>query len=152
MKKSPYTVLITDEKHPYYNQRLEVFYVLNYLPYKGKRLDLYLVKNPEGDEFRILSDQIDIEDYNSQKLKKQIERLGAKVNDVVMISRIESDSFLYGFDLAQPHLITEILPSGLVVFDNGYALCFQPDVIKYTGNNPVQTDFTKPIINKGLPF
>lgn len=147
-----YTVLITDEKHKYYKQRLEGFCAYYDLYHTGNGPDLYLAKTSEGLVFRLLSDQINIEDYNSQRLAKAIERLGANVNDVVMISRLGSGSYTQNFDLDQPHIVTKIFPSGHVIFDNGKAQTFQPDIIKYRGNLPVQTDFTKEALNNGLPF
>lgn len=150
--KTKFTVLITDKNHEYYNKRLNGFCAYYDIYRTGKGPDLYHAITPDGMEFNLLSDQIDIEDYDSQKLAKEIKRLGANVNDTVMIQRLGSGSYCDKFDLDQPHIITKIFPSGHVVFDNGKAESFQPDVVIYKGNIPAQTDFTKIATNNGLPF
>ncbi|WP_195760054.1 hypothetical protein [Flavobacterium sp. LC2016-23] len=150
--KTSYTVLITDQEHEFYNQRLQGFCAYYDIHRTGSGPDLYIAETPEGVEFNLLSDQIDLDDYDSQKLAKQVIRLGANVNDVVMITRLGSGSYGPNFDLDQPHVITKIFPSGQVIFDNGKADTFQPDVTLYTGEKPVQNDFTKKAINNGLPF
>ncbi|MEO8532834.1 MAG: hypothetical protein ABI441_03755 [Flavobacterium sp.] len=150
--KTSYTVLITDQNHSFYNQRLQGFCAYYDINRIGSGPDLYIAETPEGIEFNLLSGQIDIDDYDSQRLAKEVIRLGANVNDIVMIKRLGSGSYGANFDLDQPHLITRIFPSGHVIFDNGKAETFQPDVTLYTGENLVQNDFTKNALNNGLPF
>jgi hypothetical protein len=147
------TVLITDEKHPYYNQRLEGFCAYYDLYHTGNGPDLYIATTPEGSEIRLLTDQINIQDYQNQEMAETEKSLGVKINDIVMISRSGSGSQCANFDLDQPHLITKMSYNGQVTFDNGKAEFFRPDMLKYNGDLPVQNDFTKSSKNTtGLPF
>lgn len=146
------TVLITDEKHPFFKQRLNGHIAYYDLYHTGNGPDLYIAETPKGKEIRLLSDQIDVEDYKSQEMHDNLKRLGVKEGDIVMISRLGSGSFCANFDTDQPHLITAISYNGNVSFDNGKANSFRPDMIKYDGNLPVQSDFTKIAKNNGLPF
>lgn len=150
--KTDHTVLITDKNHEFYNQRLEGHIAYYDLYHTGNGPDLYLAKTPEGSEIRLLTDQIDVEDYKNQEKAKTLMRFGVKEGDIIMISRLGSGSFCANFDIDQPHLITAISYNGNVVFDNGKANCFRPDMTKYEGVLPVQTDFTKRAKNNGLPF
>lgn len=146
------TVLITDKKHTHYNERLEGFCAYYDLYHTGNGPDLYILKTIDGEELRLLSDQIDVEDYKEQEKAQTLKAFGVKEGDVVMISRTGSGSFSKGFDINQPHLITDISYNGNVVFDHGKANCFRPDMTKYDGDIPVQTDFIKVSSNNGLPF
>jgi hypothetical protein len=150
--KTEYTVLVTDKNHEFFNQRLEGFCAYYDIYHTGKGPDLYLAKTPKGIEFRLISDQIDIEDYHQQKLKNTIKRLGADVNEIVMITRLGSGCSSPYFDLNQPHRITSISYNGYVIFDNGQADGFEPDVTKYIGDLHVQTCFSKEATNNGMPF
>jgi hypothetical protein len=145
------TVLITDKKHEFFNQRLQGHIAYYDLYHTGKGPDLYLAETPEG-TIRLLTDQIDIEDYTSQEMAATLRDLGVIVNDVVLITRSGSGSQCANFDLDQPHKITDISYNGNVTFDNGKANFFRPDMIKYQGELTVQTDFLKTSKNNGLPF
>jgi len=147
-----YTLLITDTEHEFYNKRLQGFCAYYDIYHTGSGPDLYYAKTPQGNEIKLLTDQIDINDYNSQKLTKEINRLGANVGDIVIITRLGSGSSSSGFDLDKPHIISEIAPNGHIIFDKGKASGFQPDVYIYKGEMLPQTDFSKDVNNNGLPF
>ncbi|MFX3631871.1 MAG: hypothetical protein ACE3L7_07300 [Candidatus Pristimantibacillus sp.] len=125
------TVRITDTNHKYFGQELPggcVYYDINHVGDGGP--DLYHIVTPEG-ERRILSTQIDEEHYNDQGRDEGLKRLGAKVGDVVMITRSGSGSSKAGFSTKVPHTITAICKYGDdVTFDNGEARMFRPDVVK----------------------
>jgi hypothetical protein len=138
-----HTILITDSKHEFFNKRLPGTLVYYDLYHTGSSPDLYNYKNPNGHTERILSNQIDVEDYESQLLKDQIKEFGVNVGDKVMINESGSGSFCAYFDMKQPHLITKIGSSGNVEFDNGMSSQFRPTMEIYKGSLPIQTDFTK---------
>ena len=93
----------------------------------GNSPDLFAVKTPDG-EMMMISDDIDVEDYESQLLQEQIERLGAKVGDFVKITHSGSGTSNKGFNENACHQITKITSSGYVQFDDGMAEMFQPEV------------------------
>lgn len=95
--------------------------------YTGSSPDLFTIKTSDGD-VTITSDKIDIEHYEVQLLEEELERLGAKVGDVVKIIRAGSGSFMRGWDNKVPHIITKITSGGYVEFDNGMGKMFRPDV------------------------
>lgn len=99
----------------------------------------------------ILSDSIDVKDYENQLLQINIKEFGVSVGDVVIIEKSGSGSFSANFDSKQPHLITSIGSSGNVEFDNGESNQFRPKMIKYEGDLPVQTDFSLHLKTAG-PF
>lgn len=146
------TVLIIDKKHPNFGERLRGSIVYYDLYHTGNGPDLYIAETAQGKEIRLITDQIDIEDYKSQEMKETILALGVKQGDVVMISRLGSGCVCSNFDLSQPHLITGMSYNGNVEFDNGKADCFRPDMVKYDGDLPVQTDFSKFALNNAMPF
>jgi hypothetical protein len=61
-------------------------------------------------------------------LDKELERLGAKVGDMVNIVRSGSGSYRHGWNDKDTHKITKITSNGYVQFDNGMAEMFRPDV------------------------
>ncbi|MBX9886661.1 MAG: hypothetical protein K2Y30_01850 [Flavobacteriaceae bacterium] len=146
------TVLITDEKHPNHGQRLTGSIAYHDIYHTGNGPDLYIAETVQGINIRLLSDQIDIKDYQRQEKQQTIDRLGVQEGDIVMISRMGSGSFCAKFDTSQPHLITAMSDNGNVEFDNGKANCYMPDMVKYDGDLPAQTDFTKIAVNNGFPF
>lgn len=121
-------VKIIDPKHPCFGQELEGGVV--YLDYYhiGGRPDLYQVKTPEGRIYQLLTDQIDAEHHEAQRLQWEIERIGANVGDTVLITRLGSGGHKAGFDFSVPHVITKIDGSGHVEFDDRAAYGFRPDV------------------------
>lgn len=120
-------VKITDKKHKYFGQELEGYCFYYDYQHTGNSPDIYIIKTPEG-ERKILSTQIDVEHYENQRLYKEIERLGANVGDKVRIIKSGSGGSKVGFNLNEPHIITNISPSGHVYFDNGMADMFRPTV------------------------
>jgi hypothetical protein len=93
----------------------------------GSSPDLFIVKTPDG-EITITSDRIDVEHYEKQLLDDELERLGAKVGDVVKIIRSGSGSYRHGWKEKTHHKITRITSHGYVQFDDGMAEMFRPDV------------------------
>lgn len=123
------TVKVIDPKSPYCGQELEggcIYYDVNHT---GSSPDLFIIKTPDGEK-QILSTSIDTKHYWNQKRDQEIERLGADVGDVVIITRPGSCYSKRDFDWLNPHKITEINSSGYVEFDGGEATSFRPDVIK----------------------
>lgn len=95
--------------------------------YTGSSPDLFTIVTPTGN-VTITSDKIDVNHYEAQLLEDELERLGAKVGDIVNIVRTGSGSFMRGWDDKVTHIITRITPSGYVEFDNGLGKMFRPDV------------------------
>lgn len=94
----------------------------------GSSPDLFVIKTANR-EVTIASDCIDIPHYEKQLLQEELARLGANVGDVVQIIRYGSGYYKRDWDETLPHRITEITPIGYVVFDDGLAEMFRPDVI-----------------------
>lgn len=94
--------------------------------------DLYLV-TIDGKECQYISSQIDVEHYQAQVLKNEIERLGANIGDKVKV--VHDTSGCYGkayYDRETQigsHTITGITYNGYVTFDNGEAEMFRPEVV-----------------------
>lgn len=82
----------------------------------------------DGERKVITSDKIDVAYYENQLLEDELKRLGAKVGDVVTISRTGSGSYQKGWVVNDKHTITNISSNGYVEFDNGVAKMFRPDV------------------------
>ncbi len=123
-----HTVKITDPTHPYFNLELPggcVYYDIYHQGSGGP--DLFLFKSLEGEQ-RILSTQIDTDHYWEQRRQEEIRKLGANVGDTVRILRGGSGSSKANFDWNAPHVITKIDSSGGVVWDDGAASGFRPDV------------------------
>lgn len=120
-------VRVIDPNSKYYGQELEGYCVYYDVNHTGSSPDLFHIKTPDGN-VPILSTKIDAKHYWDQRRQEQIERLGANVGDIVIITRSGGGSFNRGFDLKEPHKITSIDSSGYVEFDNGEAKTFRPDV------------------------
>ncbi|RTZ38186.1 hypothetical protein EJ573_03010 [Paenibacillus polymyxa] len=121
-------VKIIDPQHPCFGQELEGGIIYFDYYHRGGRPDLYQVKTPEGKIYRLLTDQIDEDHYEAQEVAREIERIGAKVGDTVLITRLGSGGSKAGFDFSVPHVITKIDGSGHVEFDDRAAYGFRPDV------------------------
>ena len=93
----------------------------------GNSADLFEVYF-KGERKVITSDKIDVAHYENQLLEDELNRLGARVGDVVTISRAGSGSYQRGWVVNDTHTITNVSPNGYVEFDNGLAKMFRPDV------------------------
>lgn len=120
-------VKITDPKSKYFGQEFDGGCAYCDVYHTGDSPDLYIVKTPDGDK-RFLSTQIDVDYYKAQRLVEEIERLGAKVGDRVIITRSGSGCSKADFKIDESHVITDIDYMGYVDFDNGAAKNFRPDV------------------------
>ncbi|WP_138753555.1 hypothetical protein [Paenibacillus sinopodophylli] len=130
MSKYKKTVKVTDPNHNLFGQELAGARVYFDIHHTGNSPDLYLIVTPNGEQ-RILSTQIDEKHYDDQGREEGLKRLGAKVGDVVMITRSGSGSSNAGFSTNVPHTITAICKYGDdVTFDNGEARMFRPDVVQ----------------------
>lgn len=117
-------VRINDPNSEYFGQEFDGGCVYYDLYHTGSSPDLYIVKTPDG-ERRYLSTQIDEDHYKAQLFTEEVERLGAKVGDKVIITRTGGGTFRAGFKADEPHIITGIDYLGYVKFDNGTAECFK---------------------------
>lgn len=115
------TVFITDKEHKFYNQRLEGCCIFYDYQYTGSSPDLYTAKTPEGNNIRLLSTQIDTEDYENQLFEEQRLKLNAKEGDRVLIKKTGSGTSSKDFNNANEYIIQKISSSGNVTFidDNG---------------------------------
>lgn len=131
------TVIITDKNDVNYGKEFPGELVFHDVYYRGgKNLpieDLYMV-TIDGKECRYVSSQIDVEHYNSQLLRKEIQALGAKVGDKVKVLHETSGSYGRKYYEREKecgfHTITEIDCYGHVTFDGGEATMFRPEVLK----------------------
>jgi hypothetical protein len=125
-------ILITDPNDEFVGQKLTghcVFYDVYYRGGTGQPIeDLFLATLPDGSKKKYLSSQINTMHYEGQLLEEEIERLGAKVGDIVKIVRTGSGSYSSGFKADEPQTITKIDSTGYVEFSNGIARMFRPDV------------------------
>lgn len=125
-----YEIKVTDKKHPAFGKKLNGAIIYYDYAHTGSSPHLLHATDKEGNKYRLLSNQIDIEHYEAQEIAEEIERLGAKVGDIVRILRSGSGSYSGKWKSKGEHVITKIDPSGHVEFDNGEASMFRPDVEK----------------------
>ena len=93
----------------------------------GKIQDLYAV-NINGERKQYMTHQID-EDYcRQQENRKVVERLGADVGDEVRIIAGGSGSYASYFGKRDTHIISRIVCTGNVYFDDGVTSMFYPTV------------------------
>jgi hypothetical protein len=123
-----YQLTVTDETSPYFGQILTGVIIYYDLYHTGSSPHLLAAKDAEGKSVRLLSTQIDIDDYYRQEREQEITRLGANVGDTVKILKSGSGSFVAGWSHDGFHVITRIDPSGHVTFDDGAAAIFRPTV------------------------
>ena len=127
-----YTIKVIDKSHEYYGQELQgccVYYDYKHIGNGGP--DLYEAFTPDGDRFTISSERIDVDHYEAQRLKEEINILGANVGDTVMIIEAGSGGYSKDWDISKPHVISKISSGGSVWFDNypeGGAYIFRPKV------------------------
>lgn len=124
-----YDIRVIDKNCLLYGKQLTGSILYYDIYHTGSGPDLLQVQDEDGNKYRLLSNQIDINHYHKQEIAKETERLGAKVGDRVLITKTGSGSFRMGFDPEETHVITKIDCSGHVEFDNGAAEMFRPDVI-----------------------
>ena len=124
-------VKITDTKHALSGRILPGGCIYYDIHHTGDGPDLFRVI--DGDKsYRLLSTQIDVDNYYAKELAKVVAKLGANVGDTVIIQRGGSGSFCAGWDSTKPHTITKISNTGNVEFDGGVrtgASLFRPTVI-----------------------
>ena len=113
-----FLVKITDPEHELHGEVLPGGCIYYDIHHTGSSPDLYQVER-NGETYRVLSTQIDEEHYKAQLLADKTARLGAKVGDIVFITKAGSGSFCHGWDDKAPHEITKITPGGQVEFDGG---------------------------------
>jgi hypothetical protein len=122
-------VKVIDPKSPYCGKEFEGGCLYYDVYHNGNSPDLFIIKTPDGEK-QILSTSIDNEHYWNQRRQEHIERLGADIGDMVIITRPGGGWSKKNFDISTPHKITAIDSSGYVNFDGEEATYFRPDVIK----------------------
>lgn len=120
-------VKVTDINNPYYGKEFEGDCIYYDIKHTGSSPDLFVIKTQDGEK-QILSTSIDEKHYWEQIRQKHIQKLGANIGDIVLITRSGGGSFKRDFDISKHHKITNIDSSGYVEFDNGEATTFRPDV------------------------
>lgn len=140
------TILITEKSHRFFGCRFPAECIYKDSTLKGdSAADLFLCKLPDGTSIRVLSNQIDIGDWQDQCIAETKIKFGIELGSVIMIVKIGSGFYARNFDTNQPHLVTNILGDGSVECDFGKALIFNAVMEIYIGEIPVQSDYTKTI-------
>lgn len=139
------TVLITDKSHRFFGCRFPAECIYKDSTFKGYLADLFLCQLPDGTSIRVLSKQIDIDDWQAQCIEETKIKYGIELGSIIMITKIGSGFYDKNFDTNQPHLVTDFLGDGSIVCDYGKAQIYNAEMKIYTGKVPIQTDFTKTI-------
>jgi hypothetical protein len=121
-------IKIIDQKSKYYGMELEGSRIYYDYAHTGNSGDLYMANTDDG-KIQFFTRQIDEKHYENQLLEKEVERLGANVRDVVVITRTGSGCYYPSWVVGE-HVITKIDSLGHVEFDNGKGTMFRPDVEK----------------------
>lgn len=140
------TILITDKSHRFFGCRLPAECIYKDRTLKGDSVaDLFLCKLPGGSSIRVLTYQIDIVDWQNQCIEETKIKYGIELGSIIMITKISSGFYAKNFDTNQPHLVTNFWDDGSFECDYGKAQIYNAEMEIYTGEVPVQTDFTKTV-------
>lgn len=115
-------IKITDKDHPLFGQEVPGYCFYYDVNHTGDSPDLFLYE-VDGEKYKIISTQIDVDHYNAQLFQNVIKKVGANVGDVVNIVEHGGGSFAAKFDTRIPHKITKISHTGYVEFDGGSSGC-----------------------------